>query len=213
MKSIWNNKIFSAAGAIFCCALWGISTPIVKMGYAYTDASHVPSLLLWVGIQFALAGLLTVCFYSVVSKSFVRPKRKNIKGVAVVSLLQTVIQYACLYIGLQYTTSVKGAILKSTDVFFVALIASLLFKMEKLTIKKLIACILFLRCHYGQAIFKGRRPGCTERLPNGCGWHRDAADRCRMSRNTGLLGYVSDHPGPVRDLCDFLHPLDGSAET
>ena len=142
MKSIWNNKIFSAAGAIFCCALWGISTPIVKMGYAYTDASHVPSLLLWVGIQFALAGLLTVCFYSVVSKSFVRPKRKNIKGVAVVSLLQTVIQYACLYIGLQYTTSVKGAILKSTDVFFVALIASLLFKMEKLTIKKLIACII-----------------------------------------------------------------------
>lgn len=142
MKSIWNNKIISAAGAIFCCALWGISTPIVKMGYAYTDASHVPSLLLWVGIQFALAGLLTVCFYSVVSKSFVRPKRKNIKGVAVVSLLQTVIQYACLYIGLQYTTSVKGAILKSTDVFFVALIASLLFKMEKLTIKKLIACII-----------------------------------------------------------------------
>lgn len=137
---IQNNKVLSAAGAIFCCALWGISTPIVKMGYAYTDASHVPSLLLWVGIQFLIAGLLTLGIYSAVSRKLMLTK--NIKGVAVASLLQTVVQYTCLYIGLLYTTSVKGAILKSTDVFFVALIASLLFKMEKLTVKKLLACVI-----------------------------------------------------------------------
>lgn len=139
---IWNQKIFSAAGAVFCCALWGISTPIVKMGYAYTDASHVPSLLLWAGIQFVIAGLLTICLYSVAAKKIVAPKKENVKGVVIVSLLQTVVQYTCLYVGLLYTTSVKGAILKSTDVFFVALISSLLFKMEKLTAQKIIACVI-----------------------------------------------------------------------
>lgn len=137
-----NKKILSAAGAIFCCALWGISTPIVKMGYAYTEPSHVPSLLLWAGIQFLAAGILTICLYSIVSKKLMAPKKKNIKGVVIVSTLQTVVQYTCLYIGLLYTTSVKGSILKSTDVFFVALIASLLFKMEKLTVKKIVACII-----------------------------------------------------------------------
>jgi drug/metabolite transporter (DMT)-like permease len=65
-----------------------------------------------------------------------------VKGVIVISLLQTVLQYALLYIGLLYTTSVKGAILKSTDVFFVTFISSLVFKLEKLTLKKLISCII-----------------------------------------------------------------------
>ena len=142
MKKLFSGKVFAMLGALFCCALWGISTPIVKMGYEHVDEAHIPSLLLWVGAQFVLAGVLTVGIYSIFSKRFVYPKKQSIKGVAVISLLQTVLQYALLYIGLSLTTSVKGAILKSTDVFFVALIASLIFKLEKLTAKKLVACII-----------------------------------------------------------------------
>ena len=141
-SKIMGSPMVSEAGAIISCALWGISTPIVKLGYAYTDATHVPSLLLWAGIQFALAGLFTVCIYSVISKRFVYPKKENREGVALIAILQTVLQYACMYVGLMLTTSVKGAVLKSTDVFFVALIASLLFRQEKLTGKKIISCII-----------------------------------------------------------------------
>ena len=126
----------------FCCALWGISTPIVKMGYDYIDASHVPSLLLWVGLQFVVSGFLTIGIYSIYLKRIVFPKKESAKSVVIVSVLQTVLQYALLYIGLSHTTSVKGAILKSTDVFFVACIASLIFKLEKLTAKKMISCIV-----------------------------------------------------------------------
>jgi len=137
-----NKRVITALGAIFCCALWGISTPIVKMGYAYADASHVPSLLLWAGIQFIFAGILTIGTYSIVSKKIMCPKKESMKGISLVALFQTVLQYAFLYIGLLHTTSMKGAILKSTDVFFVALMASLLFKMEKLTARKLISCMV-----------------------------------------------------------------------
>lgn len=142
IKKLTSNKIFVIAAALFCCALWGISTPIVKMGYDFVDATHVPSLLLWAGLQFAVSGFLTIGTYSVFARKFVFPKKESMKGVAIISVLQTVLQYSFLYIGLLYTTSVKGAILKSTDVFFVALIASLLFKLEKLTAKKLISCII-----------------------------------------------------------------------
>lgn len=141
-KKIGNSKIFAIAGALFCCALWGISTPIVKLGYAYVDASHVPSLLLWIGLQFVFAGFMTIGTYSIISKKFLLPKKKSTKGIVIISLLQTVFQYSFLYVGLLYTTSVKGAILKSTDVFFVALLSSLLFKLEKLTAKKFFSCII-----------------------------------------------------------------------
>ncbi len=137
-----NSQFYVAIGAIFCCALWGISTPIVKIGQQYINSSHVPSLVLWVGIQFILAGLVSIIVYSAVSKKLVCPKKENFKGVALISILQTVLQYTLLYFGLLHTTSVKGAILKSTDVFLVALIASLLFRQEKLTAKKLISCII-----------------------------------------------------------------------
>ena len=142
IKNLMNKKIFVILGALFCCALWGISTPIVKMGYNYVDSTHIPSLLLWVGLQFVVAGIITISIYSIASKKLVLPQRSSIKGVAIVSLTQTVLQYALLYIGLSMTTSVKGAILKSTDVFFVALIASLIFRMEKLTYKKILSCII-----------------------------------------------------------------------
>lgn len=143
MKSkLLENKLFMSLGALLCCALWGISTPIVKMGYAYLDAAHVPSLLLWAGIQFVLAGVLTVGACSIPAKKLVCPRKKNIKGVVVIALLQTVLQYALMYIGLLYTSSVKGAILKSTDVFFIMLLASLVFKQEKLTARKVFACVI-----------------------------------------------------------------------
>ncbi len=142
ITKLMNSKAFVIFGALFCCALWGVSTPIVKMGYNHIDESHLPSLLLWVGLQFVVSGFFTIGIYSIFSKKFVFPKKESLKGVAAVSVLQTVLQYALLYIGLSQTTSVKGAVLKSTDVFFVALIASFIFRIEKLTAKKLISCII-----------------------------------------------------------------------
>lgn len=136
------NKFIITLGALFCCALWGISTPIVKIGYNYINEAHIPSLLLWVGMLFIFSGLITVFLYSIFSKKLVLPRKENLKGVAIVSFFQTVFQYALLYIGMSHTTAVKGAILKSTDVFMVALIASLIFRLEKLTVKKLISCII-----------------------------------------------------------------------
>lgn len=142
LQKLMNNRIVVVCGALLSCALWGISTPIVKLGYDHIDEKHIPSLLLWVGLLFLCAGLLTIGGFSIFQKKLVLPKKESLKGVGVVALLQTVLQYSLLYIGLSHTTSVKGAILKSTDVFFVALIASLVFRFEKLTAKKLVSCLI-----------------------------------------------------------------------
>lgn len=142
LKKLAGNKILTALAAIFCCALWGVSTPIVKMGYEYIDENHLPSLFLWLGAMFVCAGVLAVGFYSFASHKMVYPKKKNIKWVGVISALQTVAQYILVYVGLLHTSSVKGSILKCTDVFMVVLLASLVFRQEKLTAKKLISCVI-----------------------------------------------------------------------
>ena len=67
-NKLFKNKAFMSVAALFCCALWGISTPIVKIGYAYVDASRPAVLILWAGIQFIIAGLLTVGIYSAAAK-------------------------------------------------------------------------------------------------------------------------------------------------
>jgi len=143
-EKLKNSRLLTGAAALFCCALWGISTPFVKMGYAYIDASHIPSLLLWAGLQFLIAGTMTVGVCSLVTRRFLRPRKGGVKKVALISLFQTVLQYTLLYIGMSRTTAVKGAILKSTDVFMVALMAGLVFRTEKLTARKILSCIIGL---------------------------------------------------------------------
>ena len=51
-------------------------------------------------------------------------------------------QYIFFYVGLANTSGVKGTILSGSSAFFSILVATLMFKQEKLTLKKVIACII-----------------------------------------------------------------------
>jgi drug/metabolite transporter (DMT)-like permease len=53
-----------------------------------------------------------------------------------------VIQYIFFYIGLANTSGVKGTVLSGSNAFFAMLVACIIFRQEKLTVKKIIACLL-----------------------------------------------------------------------
>ena len=142
-KSLFTNMAFVALFALLCCALWGSATPFIKTGYELLlPVKNVPSTILFAGIRFALAGILTVLIYSIARKKFLFPKRKNLGKVATVATFQTVIQYIFFYVGLANTSGVKGTVITGANAFCTILIASLIFRTEKLTPKKVIACIL-----------------------------------------------------------------------
>lgn len=142
-NKLFTNTIFVALAAILCCALWGSATPFIKIGYELIlPERNVPSTILFAGIRFTLAGLITIIIYSIARKRFLYPKKENIAKVATVSCFQTVIQYIFFYIGLSNTSGVKGTIISGSNAFFAMLIASLVFRQEKLTPKKIIACLL-----------------------------------------------------------------------
>jgi drug/metabolite transporter (DMT)-like permease len=144
-RNIFQNPIFVSVAAIFCCALWGSASPFIKLGYAASrPEGNVPSTLLYAGIRFALAGVITVIAYSIARGKFLYPKKENYGRVLTVSAFQTMLQYLFFYLGLSLTSGVKGTMLSGSNAFFTILVAALIFRVEKFTPKKIISCLLGL---------------------------------------------------------------------
>ena len=142
-NSLLTSIFFVAIIAMFCCALWGSATPIIKIGYELIlPERNVASTILFAGVRFFIAGIVTVLIYSVVRRKFLFPKKENIRAVINVSCFQTITQYALFYIGLANTTGVKATVISGSNSFFSILCAALLFRQEKLTFKKIIACVI-----------------------------------------------------------------------
>ncbi len=130
--------------AIICCLLWGSAFPCVKIGYKLfeIDQSSVPSLMLFAGTRFSLAGIFVIIFGSVSKRRFLAPKPENLWRVLIVCLFQTVLQYTFFYIGLANTAGVKASVLNGLGVFFTIIAACFLFRTEKFNLIKLAGCAL-----------------------------------------------------------------------
>lgn len=130
--------------ACLCCLLWGSATPSIKIGYEWfgIGANDLASRILFAGIRFTLAGVLAVLFGSLIARKTLVPKKGSWGMICKLGMTQTVFQYLFFYMGVAYTTGVKTAIINGTHTFIAILIACLIFKYEKLTVKKLIGCIM-----------------------------------------------------------------------
>lgn len=129
--------------AILCCLLWGSATPSIKIGYKLFDihSDAVAAQILFAGLRFTLAGILTILFGSIISKKVLVPKRKSLFPIAKLAIVQTILQYVFFYIGHANTSGVKAAIINGSNVFLAILFAVLIFKSEKMTWLKLLGCV------------------------------------------------------------------------
>lgn len=124
--------------AVFCCALWGSAVPFIKTGYLLfsIDATDTASILVFAGLRFALAGILVLIAGSFLQKRILLPTKTSLKAIPILALFQTAGQYFLYYIGLAHTSGVNGSIISGTSAFFALLVASLLFRFEKLSLTK-----------------------------------------------------------------------------
>ncbi len=143
-KKLLQNKIVVLLIAIICCLLWGSAFPSIKIGYKLfaVDSSDTMAQILFAGIRFFLAGILTIIFGSILQRKILVPKKSSIKMIGTLSLFQTIIQYFFFYIGLAHASGVKSSIINGMSTFFAILLACLVKKQEKLTGRKIIGCIL-----------------------------------------------------------------------
>ncbi|MBR1742854.1 MAG: DMT family transporter [Lachnospiraceae bacterium] len=138
MKSI---KTF--LGAVLCCVLWGSAFPVIKIGYDLwgIDGSETMKIIEFAGWRFFLAGVLVILFESGRKKTLILPKKTELPKIMKLSLFQTIGQYILFYLGLAHTSGVNAAVVDSLTTVFAILVASFLFRTEKLTGWKLIGCV------------------------------------------------------------------------
>lgn len=144
-----ENKIITkplgiALLACVCCLLWGSATPAIKIGYEVfgIQSNDIASRILFAGVRFILAGILTAIFGSIISGKLLFPQKSSWGMIGKLSLVQTVFQYIFFYMGLAYTTGVKSSIINGSQSFLAILIACLIFRYEKLTLQKFIGCLI-----------------------------------------------------------------------
>ena len=93
-ENVLQNTWVVAALALVCCALWGSAFPCIKIGYEMfsigSDAAGAQ--ILFAGYRFALAGVLTILFGSILQRKVLLPNRNSIGKVLKLSLAQTVFQ-------------------------------------------------------------------------------------------------------------------------
>lgn len=145
MKSnILQKTPVAALLALFCSALWGSAFPCVKIGYELfgIDKASTPSIILFAGVRFFIAGIMVIIIGSIIRKKPLVPKPAEIPKVMLLSLFQTILQYLFFYIGLANTSGVKSSVIEGMSVFVCILVSALIFRLEKLTIAKIAGCIL-----------------------------------------------------------------------
>ena len=96
MDQLKTKAILTKTGVVIllaavCGILWGSAFPSVKTGYELFQIAPEDnaSKLLFAGIRFVLAGLVTIRFASLKRKRACLPDRRNIAGILVLGLVPT----------------------------------------------------------------------------------------------------------------------------
>lgn len=128
--------------ALIACLLWGSAFSMIKLGYRFLSIGGTADQILFAGLRFTLAGILTVVIGKGIFKGSFLPKRSALPCVAWLALFQTILQYTLFYVSLAHLSGVRGSIINGTGTFWAILVACLIFKQEQLTARKLAGCAI-----------------------------------------------------------------------
>lgn len=145
-EKLLTNGWVVAIGAIISCALWGSAFPCIKIGYKLLNiaADDVSTQILFAGVRFTLAGVLSIVFESIIERRVLLPKKSSIGNILKLCMMQTVIQYLFFYVGLAHSSGVTGSIITGTNSLLTILIACFIFRQEKMTLPTMIGCVVGL---------------------------------------------------------------------
>jgi drug/metabolite transporter (DMT)-like permease len=143
-QDFFTNRKIVVSLAVLCCLLWGSAFPAIKNGYALFEiAAHdIPGKLVFAGVRFFISGLLLLLIAAAMNKPLGGLSVKNLGELGLLGLTQTALQYAFFYIGLAYTTGVKGSILNATSTFFSVLLAHVIYRNDRLSTGRTLGCLI-----------------------------------------------------------------------
>ncbi len=126
------------------CALWGSAFAAVKTGYELfmIPANSPASQVLFAGMRFTLAGIFVLAGTTIARRKLPLPSKADLMPITLLALSQTTLQYAPFYIGLAHASGTNSSLVQGTSAFVQIALATLVFRQERMTTRKLIGCLL-----------------------------------------------------------------------
>ena len=142
-RVIWAWFPVTCLTAVFCCILWGSAPAAIKIAYRefQIGADDTASRIVLVGSRFLLTGILTILIGSVLEKKPLVPKRASWPRILLLGLVQTSGQYYFFFMALVHLSGVRGSIINAFGSFLTILLAVYVFRLEKMTFRKMAGCI------------------------------------------------------------------------
>lgn len=141
-NSKFQSPAVVAGLALLCCAVWGSAFPFIKLGYQLMDINDAGSQILYGGLRFFIAGLMTLAFALISHRGKLNISLSSLPVMAGQGLLQTTAQYVFYYIGLGHCASSKSAVINTSYTFFAIIIAHFVVKGERMDWRKALGCLL-----------------------------------------------------------------------
>ncbi len=144
MSSILKNRKVAYLIAILCTLLWGTAFPVIKMGYNLMSIpeNDIASKLVFAGTRFFLGGIMVYIIGLFIKRQPLKLNKTDLTPIILLAVVQTALQYLFSYIGVGYTTASNTSVITACMSFFVVLLAPLFFKNDRLTLLKIIGCVV-----------------------------------------------------------------------
>ena len=153
--SIFQRPLWVSIFALTAAIVWGWAYPLIKLGFAEFGITQTMtgSKMLFAGIRFAFSGIIILLIALCTGKSFAFKQSQKPTTLAsshfvtvlyifAFSLINTTLHYTFFYIGLSYSQGARAAILNSMSVFAVVILACIFFKSDKMTMRKVVGCVI-----------------------------------------------------------------------
>ena len=143
-KNIFQRPLWVSLFALTAAIAWGWAYPLIKLGFAEFGITRAMtgSKILFAGLRFALAGAILLVIAVATKRNFRMSKPADWGYMLVFALLNTTLHYSFFYIGLSNSDGARAAILPSSGVFILVLLACLFFRSDKLTVNKIAGCVI-----------------------------------------------------------------------
>ena len=114
--------------------MWSTAYAGIKLGLQYDKPFH------FAGVRFIISGIIILPF-TVSPVLYLKTIKEYWKVIAMVTILQIIINYSFFYMGLQLVPGALGAVIAGSQPLVTALVAALFHEGDKLTRRKIITII------------------------------------------------------------------------
>ena len=142
--SVFQRPVWVSLFALTAAVAWGWAYPLIKMGLVEFGITQqmTGSKMLFAGVRFAISGLIILAIASSRHAKFSLRSRGDWWFVLMFSMFNTTLHYAFFYFGLSHSAGSRAAILNSLSVFVVVLLACVFFRSDRLTVRKIVGCVM-----------------------------------------------------------------------